>query len=165
MRRLLLILLFGVACLLTACTGTTTFRSSVPTYPIHLEINTNVGIYVHFIPENIGTYLIADAKGIHLNGQTQPLTVTDAYGFAGTVVYIDGFHPYGAYDLCCPHCLKRDAPCTVDGMFAICPICGEEYDIYSGNGVPTRGIGKEALKAYRTTYESATGKLFVTQLQ
>ena len=165
MRRHPLILLVVCTCLLTACGGTTTFRSSVPTYPIHLEINTNVGMYVHFVPENVGMYLIADAGGIHLNGETQPLTVTDAYGFAGTVVYIDGFHPYGAYDLCCPHCLKRDAPCTIDGMFAVCPTCGEQYDIYSGNGVPTRAIAKEPLKAYRTTYNAATGKLSVTQIQ
>jgi len=165
MCRLPLVIFSMCACLLTACTGSTTYRSSVPSYPIHLEINTNVGMYVHFVPENVGTYLTADAGGIHLNGQTLPLTVTDAYGYAGTVVYIDGMHPYGAYDLCCPHCLRRDAPCVVDGMFAVCPVCGEQYDIYSGNGVPTRGIAREALKAYRTTYDATTGKLFVTQLQ
>lgn len=165
MCRSLLITITLCACMLTACTGTTTFRSSVPAYPIHLEINTNVGTYVHFVPENVSAYLIADAKGIHFNGQTMPLTVTEAYGYAGTVVYIDGFHPYGAYDLCCPHCLKRETPCVVDGIFAVCPICGEEFDIYSGNGVPTHGIAKEALRPYRTTYDAANGKLLVTQLQ
>ncbi len=159
MKRILLIL--GVALLSVGCKNTT-FRSSVPSYPIHLEINTNVGMYVHFVPTNVMTYLIADEKGIHLNGVTQPLTVDQAYGFAGTVVYIDGFYPYSAYDLCCPHCLKRDMPCTINGMFAICPVCGEEYDIYSGNGVPTHGIGNEPLKRYTTTYNAATGKISVT---
>lgn len=147
--------------LLTGCKGNTTFRSSVPSYPIHLEINTNVGMFVNFVPENVTMYLTADETGIHLNGTTQPLTVTDAYGYAGTVVYIDGFHPYGAYDLCCPHCLKRDKPCIVNGIFAVCPECGEEYDIYSGNGVPTRGIAKEALKQYQATYNAGSGKLFI----
>lgn len=151
----------GVALLSVGCKNTT-FRSSVPSYPIHLEINTNVGMYVHFVPTSVMTYLIADEKGIHLNGVTQPLTVDQAYGFAGTVVYIDGFSPYSAYDLCCPHCLKRDMPCTINGMFAICPVCGEEYDIYSGNGVPTHGIGNEPLKRYTTTYNAATGKISVT---
>ena len=47
-------------------------------------------------------------------------------------------------------------------MFAICPVCGEEYDIYSGNGVPTHGIGNEPLKRYTTTYIAATGKISVT---
>lgn len=159
MKRILIIL--GVALLSAGCKNTT-FRSSVPSYPIHLEINTNVGMYVHFVPTSVMTYLIADEKGIHLNGVTQPLTVDQAYGFAGTVVYIDGFYPYSAYDLCCPHCLKRDKPCTINGMFAICPVCGEEYDIYSGNGVPTHGIGNEPLKRYTTTYNAATGKISVT---
>lgn len=151
----------GVALLSVGCKNTT-FRSSVPSYPIHLEINTNVGMYVHFVPTSVMTYLIADEKGIHLNGVTQPLTVDQAYGFAGTVVYIDGFSPYSAYDLCCPHCLKRDMPCTINGMFAVCPVCGEEYDIYSGNGVPTHGIGNEPLKRYTTTYNATTGKISVT---
>ena len=137
------------------------WKSSVPTSPVHLEINTNVGMYVSFVPEHVGAYLVADAGGIHYNGITQPLTVMDAYGYAGTVVYINGWNPYVAYDLCCPNCLKRDKPCKVDGMFAVCPVCGEEYDIYSGNGVPTKGIAKEPLKPYNATYNAGTGKLFV----
>ncbi|MBO4362148.1 MAG: lipoprotein [Paludibacteraceae bacterium] len=164
MKRLAFIAL-GFVALLTGCNGNTTFRSSVPAYPVHLEINTNVGMYVNFVPENVTTYLIADKNGIHLNGVTQPLTVQDAYGYAGTVVYIDGFHPYGAYDLCCPHCLLRDKPCTVDGIFAICPVCGEEYDIYSGNGVPTHGISTEPLRQHMTTYNPGSGKLLVSPKQ
>ena len=153
---ILLIALMAVGC------ERTTFRSAVPNYPIHLEINTNVGIFVHFVPENVSTYLIADADGIHLNGITQKLTVDQAYGYAGTVVYIDGTSPYASYDLCCPHCLKRDKPCTINGMFAVCPECGEQYDIYSGTGVPTRGIANEPLKRYHTVYNAATGKISVT---
>ena len=149
-----------LAVLLSACERAN-WQNSVPDFPIRLEINTNVGMYVNFVPENVTSYLVADAGGIHLNGITQPLTVQDAYGYAGTVVYIDGMHPYGAYDLCCPHCVLRDKPCKVDGMFAICPECGEEYDIYLGNGVPTRGISNEPLKEYKVVYNISTGKIFV----
>lgn len=150
--------------MLLLCVGCerTNWISSVPSAPIHLEINTRVGMYVNFVPENVMTYLIADPSGIHLNGLTQPLSVQDAYGYAGTVVYIDGFHPYGAYDLCCPHCLRRDRPCTVDGFYAVCPVCGEEYDIYSGNGVPVHGIAKEPLKQHQAIYNAGTGVLLVT---
>lgn len=157
---------FSVLCilllLLSGCERTN-WQSSVPDFPVRLEINTNVGMYVNFVPENICTYLIADEGGIHLNGVTQPLTVQDAYGYAGTVVYIDGVHPYGAYDLCCPHCLRKDKPCYVDGMFAICPLCGEEYDIYLGSGYPQKGISKEPLKEYRARYSA--NKVFVTRKQ
>ncbi len=157
MKKIFIILL---AVVLSGC-DRANWQSSVPDFPIRLEINTNVGMYVNFVPENITTYLIADAGGIHLNGITQPLTVLDAYGYAGTVVYIDGVHPYGAYDLCCPHCVLRDKPCTVDGMYAICPVCGEEYDIYLGNGVPMHGISQEPLKEYKAVYNMSTGKVFV----
>ncbi len=155
------ICLLTASVLLSACGGYTTYKSAVPDAPIHLEINTNVGMYVGFVPEHVTAYLIANESGIHLNGITQPLTVQEAYGYAGTVVYIDGFHPYAAYDLCCPHCLLRNQPCTIEMMFAVCPTCHEEYDIYLGNGVPTRGIATEPLKQYMTTYNAATGRLFV----
>lgn len=162
MRKIGLIVL--VMMLMAGCEGTN-WKSSVPDFPIHLEINTNVGMYVSFVPENVSTYLIVNERGFHLNGITQPLTVTDAYGYAGTVIYIDGVHPYGAYDLCCPHCVRRNKPCEVDGMYAICPECGEEYDIYLGNGYPRKGISKEPLKEYKTIYNLGTGKLSVTRKQ
>ena len=164
MRKARYILLGWMLVLCAGCERTN-WQSSVPDFPIHFEINTNVGMFVNFVPENVTTYLIVDDAGYHLNGITQPLPATDAFGYAGTVVYIDGFHPYGAYDLCCPHCLNQDNPCRVDGIFAICPLCGEEYDIYSGNGVPTRGISKEPLKQYQATYNAATGKIFVGKLR
>ncbi|MBP5658883.1 MAG: hypothetical protein J6W89_02575 [Paludibacteraceae bacterium] len=151
MQKRLFILLAIAMELLTGCEGTN-WRSSVPSYPIHLEFNTDVGMYVSFVPENLMGYIIADARGIHYNGITYPLTVEEAYGYAGTVVYIDGMHPYGAYDLCCPHCLLRNKPCTVNGMYAVCPVCYEEYDIYSGNGAPRKGISREPLKEYSAKY-------------
>lgn len=159
MQKIGLIVL--VTLLMAGCEGTN-WKSSVPDFPIHFEINTNAGMFVNFVPANVTSYLIVDQAGYHLNGVTQPLLVTDAYGYAGTVVYIDGYHPYAAYDLCCPHCVNRDKPCQVDGLFAVCPECGEHYDIYSGNGVPTRGIAVEPLKQYNASYSEGTGKLFVS---
>ena len=150
------------AFMLMGCKSTN-WKSSVPDFAIHLEINTRTGMFVNFVPDNITSYMIVDKAGFHLNGITQPLTVMDAYGFAGTVIYIDGMHPYGAYDLCCPHCLKQDQPCYIDGMFAVCPTCGERYDIYSGNGIPQQGISNEPLKEYQTTYNATTGILYVNR--
>ena len=131
-----------------ACDTHTTYRSSVPSYPVNIRINTYECTYVHFVPENTYTYLIVDEKGYHFNGQTMPRKETDRFGYAGVVVYIDGFGTYNAYDMACPHCLKQDEPVEVDGMLATCPLCGEEYDLGSGYATPRKGISNEALRRY-----------------
>ena len=131
---------------LTACDTHTTYRSSVPSYPVNIRINTYEGTYVHFV--HIYTYLIVDEKGYHFNGQTMPRKETDRFGYAGVVVYIDGFGTYSAYDMACPHCVKQDTPVEIDGMLATCPICGEEYDLGTGYATPQKGISNEALRRY-----------------
>ena len=140
----LTILLFFLT--LTACDTHTTYRSSVPSYPVNIRINTYEGTYVHFV--HIYTYLIVDEKGYHFNGQTMPRKETDRFGYAGVVVYIDGNGNYSAYDMACPHCVKQDTPVEIDGMLATCPICGEEYDLGTGYATPQKGISDEALRRY-----------------
>ncbi len=140
-----------LAVLLTACKDTT-FKSSVPTRPVQLTINTSAGMYVHFVRENIGAYVIVDPAGYHFNGQTLPLTGTDYYGFAGVVIYVDNDQHYSAFDLCCPKCINQVQHCTIDGYYAVCPICGEHYDLSFGYGTPSKGISKEALRKYVTSY-------------
>ena len=115
---------------------------------MNIPINTNVGVYVHFVPENIYTFLTVDEKGCHFNGQIDPRLVTDRFGYAGVVVYIDSFGSYSAYDMACPHCVKQDEPVEVDGMLATCPLCGEEYDLGTGYATPQKGISDEALRRY-----------------
>ncbi len=143
----------GMLCLLLCGCGDTTYRSSVPSYPVSIRIDTRSGIFVHFVPSNSYTYTIVDADGYHFNGQTQPRqAMNDAYGYAGVVIFIDGNQQYTSYDLCCPVCLKRDKPVEIDGLKAICPTCGEEYDLSGGVGVPTKGISSESLRRYTTIY-------------
>ena len=137
-------LLFLLA--LCACDTHTTYRSSVPSYPVNIRINTYEGTYVHFV--HIYTYLIVDEKGYHFNGQTMPRKETDRFGYAGVVVYIDGNGNYSAYDMACPNCVSQKDPVEVDGMLAICPLCGEEYDLGSGYATPQKGISNEALRRY-----------------
>lgn len=129
-----------------ACDTHTTYRSSVPSYPVNIRINTYEGTYVHFV--HIYTYLIVDEKGYHFNGQTMPRKETDRFGYAGVVVYIDGNGNYSAYDMACPHCVKQDEPVEVDVMLATCPLCGEEYDLGTGYATPQKGISNEALRRY-----------------
>lgn len=137
--------------LLTSCEDTT-FRSSVPSRPVQLAINTAAGMYVHFVRENIGACVVVDYDGYHFNGQTLPLTGTDYYGYAGVVIYVNNNQDYCAFDLCCPHCISQLNPCYIDGCYAVCPICGERYDLSFGYATPAQGISKEALRRYTTFY-------------
>ena len=158
-------MVYGVWCmvmamLLCSCEGTT-FRSSVPTYPVLLSINTNIGQFVHFKPENTYEYITVDHKGYHYHDYTQVLAATDRIGYGGVIVYIDGGGKYNAFDMCCPHCLDPNKPIEMDGFFGVCPICGEQYDMSWGLAVPQKGISKEALRRYSIINNN--GKLTITQ--
>ena len=96
------LILFLLACALCACEGS--FRSNVPMYPVNLKIDTRMGSFVHFKPEAVGTYIIADQEGYHHNGNLVVRTVLDAYGYGGVIVYIDFSNQYNAWDLACPYC-------------------------------------------------------------
>ena len=147
---------------LTACEGTT-FQSSVPAYPVRVTIDTKLGEFVHFQPTSTGAYVVANKEGYFLNGKyVLPFPVTDAYGYGGVVVYVD-LYGYSAYDLACPHCASQGLkqPCEVDGAFAVCPHCGEEYDLLTGTAAPQKGLINETLR--RLNVMNADGKLTVTQ--
>ena len=142
---------FILICLLTLTGCEQVNYSPIPKAPVQLTINTEAGAYVHFVTANIGEYIIVDGSGYHYHGQTLPLTNTDYYGYAGTLIYITHDQHYAAFDLCCPHCIKRE-PCYVDGFYVICPICGERYDVSHGFGTPTQSISKQALRKYSAIY-------------
>lgn len=139
--------------LLTACDENTTYRSSVPAFPVRMELNI-LGEYPHFIPENPLQYLTF----------TKPRYEGVEYvGYAGLLVYTGLDRNYHAFDLACPHCLNRQQVLQPDGMYAICPVCEEQYDISYGLAVPTKGISNEALRKYTTRYDNTTGKLYISQ--
>ena len=154
-------LLSAVVCLLTACEGTT-WRSSVPTYPVHAVIDTRA-VFVDFTPEHTGAYITVDREGYQENGKWMlPLGAQDAYGYGGLVVYVS-INGYVAFDLACPHCAGQSSkqPCTINSMFAECPHCGEQYDLASGYALPQTGVSREALRQYNIF--QSDGKLTITQ--
>lgn len=144
----------GILILLLALfSGCDVRTSSVPNAPVQISVNTKQAFFVHFIPDNIGNYLVVNSEGYRLNGKDfLPRTFVDYYGYAGVVIFIDNNCRYSAFDLCCPNCVDRAHPTEVNGMMAICPICGEEYDLSWGLGVPMKHNTKEALKHYSCFY-------------
>jgi nitrite reductase/ring-hydroxylating ferredoxin subunit len=128
---------------------------------VRLTINTRLGQFVHFVPEATYDYITVDRQGYHYHDYTQALAATDMIGYAGVIVYIDGSCRYNAFDMCCPHCLDPKHPVEMDGFFAVCPICGEQYDMSWGLAVPTQHIATEALRRYPVI--QSNGKLTISQ--
>lgn len=152
------------ALLLIGCKDKNSLQSSVPRYPVSVTIDTRSGVFVHFVPTALNSYVLVDGAGYHYNGEVvQPLTVMDAYGYGGVVVYIDINGNYNSFDLACPYCAGRALlrPCLIDGIFAKCPECGEHYDIGSGTGAPQKGIAREGM--LRLPLTNSGGQILVRQ--
>ena len=162
MRHFGVILLLAVGSWLLASCENTTWQSSVPTYPVRATIDTRA-VFIDFTPENTNAYITINEEGYKENGRfVLPVTVTDAWGYGGLLVYVS-LNGYVAFDLACPNCaahgLKR--PCSIDGMYAVCPECGEQYEVLSGYAVPQKGISHEALRQYNII--RSDGKLNISQ--
>lgn len=154
--------LLAVCCLLLAACEDTTFRSSVPAYPVHVEINTMIE-FVDFLPTNTNAYITVNSAGYFMNGKFVKLpSVMDAWGYGGVVAYVS-MNGYVAFDLACPYCAGRGikSPCEINGIYAECPICGEQYEIGSGYAVPQKGISHETLR--RLGLVNADGRITITQ--
>lgn len=115
-------------------------RSSVPDAPVDYTLNITRE-YPHFVVENYPNTIVI----------TQTKLFNEFIGYAGLLIWVGMDHAYHAADLCCPYCVKRNKPLTVEGMFAVCELCGEHYDISLGFGFPTKGITDEPLKQYNTS--------------
>lgn len=144
MRKIASILL-GMT--LWACTSNS-IVNPVPNYPVSMEVNI-LAEYPKFTTSNIGASLCF----------TAPRFPTERVGYAGLLLFVNFNEQYNAFDLCCPNCVLRNKPMEVDGIFAVCPECGEEYDLSYGLGSPTQGIAKNFLKKYKTNYNN--GKLII----
>ena len=115
---------------LSGC-GNTVWFSSVPSYPVQFELNIWAE-YPHFVPDN----------GFQALCFTKRRYDVDYLGYAGLLIWVDMNSQYVAADLCCPHCLTRD-PVRVEGFYAICDKCGEQYDLSFGIANPTKGVSNE----------------------
>lgn len=145
------VFLIGFVLFLLGC-NQESYNDAVPSYPVHISINTNVGEFVHFKPDYVNAYMIVDKKGIHFGNQTYPFTDLTQYGYAGTVINVNMMNQYSAFDLCCPNCRQKDQPIVVDGGFADCPICGESFELMNGMGTPSKGISRQSLRSFKTFY-------------
>lgn len=147
MRRLRQLVIVFVLLAFFGCEGTN-YNSSVPRWRVRIAINTRQGVFVHFQPENTGSYVVVNQNGYFLNGQlVAAASALDMFGYGGVLIYVNPWSMYDAWDLACPYCAEhgKRVPCTVDGGVVTCPECGEEYKVFDGSGMPSKGLSKETL--------------------
>ncbi|MDR1259175.1 MAG: (2Fe-2S)-binding protein [Tannerellaceae bacterium] len=115
------------------------FISSIPNYPVYLELDLafedNVLVpvlaYKIYTPQNVNQAI-------------------EKTGFGGVLIF-HGINAYHAFDAACPHEASRTVTVGVDDdhLYAVCPRCQTKYDLTSGVANPVSGPGREQLKPYR----------------
>lgn len=149
---LLLVLPFALSCERQKC--------DVPSMPVQFEINTMQYPYATYLaPGCVGQTLAITAISnntlqLQFSNETttKPRFDGEYIGYAGLLVWIDMNGDYQACDLCCPNCLDPKVPVEVDGLFAICPVCGERFDLSHGTAFPQEGVTKQALRHFAIRY-------------
>ena len=141
LRRIILLFAISVGCMLSGCKRNQ--QCDVPSYPVLFEMNI-ISMYPHFVPDN----------GFQVLTFTQKRYERDLLGYAGLLVWVDMDGRYNACDLCCPHCLEKTKPLTIDGFYGVCPVCDEHFDLSYGLAVPTYGITRQALRRFDTHYSN-----------
>lgn len=122
--------------LLVSCDNS--YNSSIPDFPVHLELNFLEADYSKL--KNPNQYLIIDKR----------IKETDRIGFSGVLVYTDFDGKYCAFDLCCPYEAQRDIKIMPNDIGeAVCEKCGSVFSIAYGIGNPISGPAKQPLKRYK----------------
>ena len=131
----------------------------MPSYPVQFDINMLQYPYVARLVPDGGLQTVAITLThndmLQLIFRTDTLIMQrnegDYIGYAGMVVWSDMNNVFHAADLCCPHCLDPLTPVVVDGEYAECPTCGEQFDLMFGYALPQKGKTKQALRMFSVT--------------
>ena len=139
--RWIFILILSVA--ITSCENVNR-RSSVPYVPVNYTLKIT-SEYPNFVIDN----------GFQTMTITQKRFEREYIGYAGLLIWVGMDNHYHAADLCCPHCIKNSKPVEVNGLYAICPICNEHFDLSYGFAFPTKGVTDETLRKYQTRIDNS----------
>ena len=120
--------------------------SSIPDFPVYLEINLATGPYNTTLRNTI------NESCIFIKGITKGMPVTNYTGFGGILVYTGFDRNYYAFDMACPYEAKQNIRVYPNDIGqAVCEGCGSVFDIGYGIGNPSSGKAKETLKRYKVT--------------
>lgn len=164
--------LISIFLVCTACQ--TVDDNRIPNMPVNIPI-ADIGMWNTFGVSGYGSNrnFILTSNGTRIPAGF-PYTTTSATGFGG-VLLIEGVDPATAssgvplaYDLACPVERESDVRVQIDPetYYAVCPVCGSQYDVTLGSGAPVSGIAatgtyKYGLKQYYCM-PSGNGGYFIT---
>ena len=140
MRHWLIIGLIG--CMLLGCDNFNN-QNPVPYVPVSYTLKITEE-HPHFMIDN----------GYQTMTITKPRYNYEYIGYCGLLIWVGMDGHYHAADLCCPNCVNKTKPVTIDGLYAVCPICEEEFDLSYGFAIPTKGITKYPLRKYQAILNS-----------
>ena len=130
-------LLPSVIFILSACEG---YESSIPDTEVNVFRNINT-----YGLASYGSYLYIDA----------PEKAVDRIGYGGILIVhsfntLNGYDGFCAFDLSCPveHSWDIRVSKPDENLICKCDSCKEEYNLYFGEGTPTKGISKKPLRSY-----------------
>ena len=119
-------------------------QNPVPYVPVSYTLKITEE-YPHFMIDN----------GYQTMTITKPRYNYEYIGYCGLLIWIGMDGHYHAADMCCPNCVNKTKPVKVDGLYAVCPTCGEEFDLSYGYAFPTKGITKYPLRQYQAIYNNS----------
>ncbi|MDR1344218.1 MAG: (2Fe-2S)-binding protein [Tannerellaceae bacterium] len=120
------------------------FISSIPDYPVYLELDLDFEDNALLTPL---AYKIYTPQNVN--------QAVERTGFGGVLVFRGlgntGTNACYAFDTACPYEASRSVTVGVDDahLYALCDKCQTKYDLTSGAANPVSGPGREPLKPYR----------------
>lgn len=146
LKNLLLIGIFALQFI--SCDDT--YHSSIPDYPVFLELN---------LISTDPTFRHSSNKSLtFIKGITPNMPERSATGYGGILVYSgvmsddSGNTIFYAFDLSCPYEAKSTIRVKPNDLGqAICDSCKTVFEISYGIGNPSSGPAKQTLKRYRTS--------------
>ena len=120
-----------------------TYISSIPDFPVYLELN---------MAAKYATFKNSTNKSFSfIRGITPNIPETNYTGYGGILVYTGFDGSYYAFDLSCPYEHKQTTRIKPNDLGqAVCDSCGTVFNIGYGNGDPSSGVAKETLRRYKT---------------
>jgi hypothetical protein len=116
---------------------------------------------VPYVPVSYTLKITEEHPHFMIDNGYQTMTITkprynyEYIGYCGLLIWVGMDGHYHAADLCCPNCVNKTKPVTIDGLYAVCPTCEEAFDLSYGYAFPTKGKTKHPLRHYQTIYNNS----------